>query len=287
MTAILWMKDAVYTDSLVEQGGSWYNSCDKVISVNKPCMIVTSELGGEDGTEDDWVIGMTFTGAQVPAVAMMKMLFRFTKQYIESKDRILHNTMDRLKQMYCAAGLLLLHNNENNFTCFLIGVKYNYTIGYNDGLEFSIVVHQKSQVVAFGSGQTSIMELYERFPTAAEPVRLMHHAFATEGGCGGLIWKYEAVSNKVHPSGFELVRTALYGEPSQGGRDLATALVEVPVTPILVINPTSHAGKQVVRRDLKAAQKKKISTKPKSKVTSSKVNEVSLPSTQKSTRSTK
>ena len=73
MTAILWMKDAIYTDSLVEQGGSWYNSCDKVISVNKPCMIVTSELGGEDGTEDDWVIGMTFTGAQVPAVAMMKM----------------------------------------------------------------------------------------------------------------------------------------------------------------------------------------------------------------------
>lgn len=254
MTAILWKDNALYVDSYVEKDGEWLNVNDKVIQVSLPARLNaprSTQLseGGEDRGYDDWIVGFTWTGARAPALAMMKLLVDLSKQTFpnpECQGEGNGYTRDLLIDRYNLVNELNLHNSDNDFTIFMIGVERNYVATMTSDAGFKVLDAPKDRLLAFGSGESHIKALDAKRPDS-QPIRLMWHAFFMEASCGGEVRKFEVIANPGKPSKHQLLTTAIWHQPGAATCEVSSLICDSNVDPDLCFNPVSKTGKCVTR----------------------------------------
>jgi hypothetical protein len=240
MTAILWANNKLFVDSRVEQAGEWYDSADKVALLSKRCRLVSVEPSCFGQPYDDDILGFTYTGAKLPAVAMIQSLMKFTSDHLQNPQDQTRFTHHALLGYYNLISFAKMANFENNFTCLLIGTRHNYLVGYGTGSnKFEIEPVRKDTTHALGSGRDAMITMSERKQGRVEPVRLMHYAALVERSCGGMIWQYEVIPSTVRDIGYELALTALYKAPTQLDRDSAPFFMECSVDPKLIRPPST------------------------------------------------
>lgn len=170
---------------------------------------------------------------------MIQSLMKFTSDHLQDPQDQSRYTHHALLEYYNLISVAEMANFENNFTCLLIGVRYNYLVGYGTGSnKFEIEPVRKDTTHALGSGRDVMITMSERKQGRADPVRLMHYAALVERSCGGMIWQYEVVPASERDIKCKLALTALYKAPTQLDRDSAPFFMDCSVDPMLISPPS-------------------------------------------------